>query len=1158
LVIARASPASYNGAMAIKRNQWVGQSLALGLLATGLLNAADPVRFTVAAEVHPVLIRRDHNPLVEVRVEVPDDGLRLQTLTFSLAGTDDFNDLELVEVFSSASTTVFPPAARFGEPSRAARTVSFSGDHPLSRGLNVFWLSGRLREAAGLTRRVAATCTGLVTTAGEVTADPPVAGRHRRIGVALRRHYDDGVHTHRIPVLATTAKGTLLAAYDLRRREARDLQGDIDIGLSRSTDAGQRWESPRVIMDMGEYGYLQPEENGCSDPGLIVDRQTGEVFCFAVWMHGKPGQHQWAGAGSEPGFEIGRTAQFMMVRSKDDGMTWSPPENLTRQLKPEAWWLLAPSPQQGIQLADGALVMPVQGRDEAGVPFATVMLSSDHGTTWSVGAPACHDASECQAVELGDGSIMLNMRNDRDRHRMVAVTRDRGRTWERLTAAERALIEPNCNASLLRVPHRDGGIERHALVFANPRSTTARTHQTIQVSFDDGRTWPASHHLLLDAGAGFGYPSLTRIDDDHLGIVYEGSQAQLVFEKLSLAELGIPASLRSWAQPAELRGKKLIDAGIYTLDSSPVPLNSRTLAEHPEFTRSHPFDGLAVRVETTIPPDAGPAPPEDPVEAEARGECCLDAFAWARYAVPEAAVAEVVADLKRVAWGSLTDNFLWWNCRGGSEGLKGDISIDADWAAMRSNARLAARLCREAGLKGFLFDTEQYGYYAGTVHPYPFGQGSPELLRQRGRDWIETVQSEFPEVKVMFTFAWSPDLAAAGFLAGVNHFIDGMLDGIAAPGRLIHGYENTFYYGQRDGSRFTETGFPGGRTRYAEARRSMREWRRFSRDPAKFDAFVDVGMAAWLESDPWNLWSGYPSGTRESVWSNLPLALAYADEYVWCWSEHTNYLHSATQPEAGRSGLNPFLASLANQTFNTGREAAGSLREDFATDPLAHGWHFDFDLLESVRWIDPAHAVPGLSTDTAMARWSAVDRALRVGGPSPGGAAGPAVAPAGVQRRRFVHPLRPVTSAEKFTVTIDFQIDAFGGTSGVPMVMGLFHSDSPLARGALALAIEGSEAVNWLLPPGWEMEATRLSAPLRTGVAYRVRFASEAPGLRVRGSLTDLPGTMELATMQARAGGEGAGLGLNELGVARGEVDSATAAAQLPQCRILGMEMARP
>ena len=156
----------------------------------------------------------------------------------------------------------------------------------------------------------------------------------------------------------------------MRRRMGRDLQEDIDIGLSRSVDGGQTWESPRVIMDMGTYGGLPQEQNGCSDPGLLVDRQTGEITCFAVWMNGKPGKHQWTADGSEPGYELAKSAQFMRVRSSDDGRTWSAPENLTRQLKRPEWWLLAPAPQQGIQLPDGTLVMPIQGRDATPTEFS--------------------------------------------------------------------------------------------------------------------------------------------------------------------------------------------------------------------------------------------------------------------------------------------------------------------------------------------------------------------------------------------------------------------------------------------------------------------------------------------------------------------------------------------------------------------------------------------------------------------------------------------------------------------------------------------------------------------------------------------------------------------------------------------------------------------
>lgn len=495
--------------------------------------------------VHPVLIRNEHGPLTRVIVEVTKgEEAVARSFVFQLDGTDDLGDLESLALFSTGGKEEFSSATPIGEPAKPAKEVTFRGERVLNAGKNVFWLSCRLKPTADLAHRVAATCRSIETSAGKLTPRDDSAGARHRIGVALRKHKDDGVHTYRIPALATSAKGTLLCVYDMRRRMGRDLQEDIDIGLSRSTDGGRTWEPVRVIMDMGEYGGLPQEQNGCSDPGLIVDHQTGEIFCFAVWMNGKPGKHQWNGDGSEPGFEIGKTAQFLMVRSKDDGLTWSKPENLTRKLKQEAWWLFAPAPQQGIQLADGTLVMPSQGRNEKGQEFSTIMTSRDHGTTWTVGTPAYVNGSECQAVQLGDGSLMLNMRNEAERFRAVFTTRDLGRTWQPHATNRNTLIEPNCNGSLLRVDYEAAGEKKHVLLFANPHTQKGRTHHTLQVSFDDGRTWPQSHHVLLDEGRGAGYPSLTRVDAQHVGIVYEGSQSHLVFEKFSLDELLHPPAVK--------------------------------------------------------------------------------------------------------------------------------------------------------------------------------------------------------------------------------------------------------------------------------------------------------------------------------------------------------------------------------------------------------------------------------------------------------------------------------------------------------------------------------------------------------------------------------------------------------------------------------------
>jgi sialidase-1 len=507
----------------------------LALLPSGC-GAGQGLSANVSQPVHPVLIRNEQNVLLRLTIESKRNApVALESMEFSLAGTDQIEDIEALEVFHTGAKQDFDASARFGETVGPGAKVTFRGSQPLQPGANVFWLSCRLKAAADLSRKVAAAVTSIGADGGAIAiANQPPALR-RRIGIALRKHNDDGVHTYRIPALATGPNGTLHAVYDMRRRASRDLQEDIDIGLSRSTDGGKTWEAPRVIMDMGEYGKKPQHENGVSDPGIIVDQKTGEIFVFAVWMWGKPGKHQWNEDGTEAGFEIGKAAQLMLVRSKDDGLTWTKPENLTRKLKKEAWWLLAPCPQQGINLADGTLVLPAQGRNETGETFATIMTSRDHGASWSVGAPAFIGGNECQAAELGDGSIMLNIRNDHERFRGVFVTKDLGKTWTAHETNRKTLIEPNCNASLYRMERPDQ--RGHVLLFANPHTQKGRTHHTIQVSFDDGRTWPEANHLLLDEGRGRGYPSLSRIGKDHVGIVYEGSRADLTFEKIALDEL---------------------------------------------------------------------------------------------------------------------------------------------------------------------------------------------------------------------------------------------------------------------------------------------------------------------------------------------------------------------------------------------------------------------------------------------------------------------------------------------------------------------------------------------------------------------------------------------------------------------------------------------
>jgi len=137
---------------------------------------------------------------------------------------------------------------------------------------------------------------------------------------------------------------------------------------------------------------------------------------------------------------------------------------------------------------------------------------------------------------------MLNMRyrasQGENTGRAIAVTRDMGSTWNEHPTSRRALIEPVCMGSLHRHSYTRGGEKKSVLLFSNPNvGEKPRRKTTIKVSFDGGMTWPEKYWLLLDEGYNRGYSCLTSIDEETIGIVYEGSQADMTFESIPLEEI---------------------------------------------------------------------------------------------------------------------------------------------------------------------------------------------------------------------------------------------------------------------------------------------------------------------------------------------------------------------------------------------------------------------------------------------------------------------------------------------------------------------------------------------------------------------------------------------------------------------------------------------
>lgn len=492
----------------------------------------------IKSPVYPLLIGKEDNPMLRVNIQSMAAIQGEQEMTISLVGTTDLKDLKAVKLYYTREKEDFSATKLLAETTEFNEKITLSNSQSLKQGDNYFWLAVTLQDDVNIDHRIMATITKATVNKMALEIPRPANKNPKRIGHALRQHQQDGIHTYRIPGLATTNKGTLIAVYDNRHNGSVDLQEDVDVGMSRSTDGGQTWESMKVIMDMGEWGGLPQRENGVGDPSILIDRQTDMIWVAALWLHGHPDKRAWFA--SQPGMTSKETGQFLLVKSEDDGLTWSEPINITTQIKKPDWHLLLDGPGKGIAMEDGTLVFPAQFKNESEVPHSTLIYSKDHGKTWTIGTGAKSKTTEAQVVELADHSLMLNMRDDRGSGagkgtgaRSVAITKDLGQTWTEHPTSRKALPEPVCMASLIK--HRHKG--QDLLLFSNPADQYHRQNMTIKISEDEGITWPDNYHTLIDEGSGRGYSCMTSIDENTIGIFYEGSQADLIFQRVRLAEL---------------------------------------------------------------------------------------------------------------------------------------------------------------------------------------------------------------------------------------------------------------------------------------------------------------------------------------------------------------------------------------------------------------------------------------------------------------------------------------------------------------------------------------------------------------------------------------------------------------------------------------------
>ncbi|MDX1383207.1 MAG: sialidase family protein [Thermoanaerobaculia bacterium] len=267
-------------------------------------------------------------------------------------------------------------------------------------------------------------------------------------------------------------------------------EGYDDVGIWLAHRQGEGWTAPVEIdagvVDGRDYPCWNPVLHQASDGSLLLFYKVG------------PSPREWWG---------------QIVRSRDGGRTWSPPERL-----PDG--ILGPVRAKPIVLEDGTLLAGSSTEHDGWrLHFER---SRDLGRTWESTGPI-HDGRSIGGIQPtllrhSDGRLQALFRTRRANRIGETWSSDGGRTWSEpeLTAL------PNPSAGIDAVTLADG---RHLLVYNHTSRLPGerpeaglRSELNLAVS-DDGESWRAA--LLLERQPGeYSYPAMILGSDGRLHITY--------------------------------------------------------------------------------------------------------------------------------------------------------------------------------------------------------------------------------------------------------------------------------------------------------------------------------------------------------------------------------------------------------------------------------------------------------------------------------------------------------------------------------------------------------------------------------------------------------------------------------------------------------------
>jgi sialidase-1 len=243
---------------------------------------------------------------------------------------------------------------------------------------------------------------------------------------------------------------------------------------------------------------------------------------WVLYLRCKPGGGTYV---ARPGTD---DAQIHARFSDDNGQTWSAPMDLTavsRDMKDPQWGITVVGPGGMIQDSKGRLIAAACRY----APFDVfAIFSEDHGRTWQrgqiVGGPR---GDEDQLIELSDGRILLDFRQQSGPHRWMAESCDGGRTWNKPRPG--LPVSPVCCA-IERYTLKSAGDDRDRILWTGLKGPE-RNNLVARLSYNEAQTFPIERLIAAEPAA---YSDLAILRDKTAGVLWErGEYRYITFTQLT-------------------------------------------------------------------------------------------------------------------------------------------------------------------------------------------------------------------------------------------------------------------------------------------------------------------------------------------------------------------------------------------------------------------------------------------------------------------------------------------------------------------------------------------------------------------------------------------------------------------------------------------------